>query len=174
MWPFPLFHNLILGLNVWLVSVPYLFCISRFARFYACLIDSYLISFVANRDTYYRFTLLVLILRLRDVTPSHITSLDITPSEGRTLEVLTFEHYTFGQFLLKNITPYEVIPSDVSPSDVSPSGHYTFGTLQLRKITPWWNFPKMKPPKVKHSEGATSRRWNLRSFNPLTVGRWNA
>ena len=25
MWPFPLFHNLILGLNVWLVSVPIFF-----------------------------------------------------------------------------------------------------------------------------------------------------
>ena len=69
--------------------------------------------------------------RLRDVTPSHITSLDDTPSEVRTLEALTSGHYTFGQFHLRNITP-----SELTPSDVSPSGHYTFGTLQLRKITP--------------------------------------
>ena len=55
---------------------------------------------------------------LRDAMPSHITSLDVTPSEVRTLEVLTSGHYTFGKFHL--------------------------GQFHLRNIT----FPKLKPSKV--------------------------
>ena len=50
-----------------------------------------------------------LINRLRDVTPSHITSLDVTPSEVRTFEVLKL-------------------------LDITPSGSYTFGILHLRKL----------------------------------------
>ena len=68
----------------------------------------------------------ILMYRLRDIPPSHITSLNVTPSEIRTLEVLTSGHYTFGKFHLRNITPPEVTPLEVTPSDVSPSGHSNF------------------------------------------------
>ena len=48
-----------------------------------------------------------LIRRLRDVTPLYITSLDVTPSELRTLEVLTSGHYTFGKLHLRAVSPSE-------------------------------------------------------------------
>ena len=89
--------------------------------------------------------------RLRDVTPSHFTSLYVTPLEVRTLEVLTSGHYTFGKFHLRS----------VSPSEYYTFGSYTFrcftfGTLHLRDITTsqnytfhsFWRRPKVKSPKV--------------------------
>ena len=109
--------------------------------------------------------------RLRDVTPSHFTSLYVTPLEVRTLEVLISGHYTFGKLHLWVVSPSKYHTLEVTPSDVSPLGHYTFGTFQLRKIRPstvseyiqrWkvqrWNFRKCNCPKLKHPEGETSRR----------------
>ena len=97
---------------------------------------------------------------LSDVTPSHITSLDVTPAEVRTLEVLTSGHYTFGKDHMLA----------VSPSKYYTFGSYTFrcftfGTLQLRKITPstvsadfrWWKIQRCNFPKVKYPEGVTAR-----------------
>ena len=70
--------------------------------------------------------------RLRDVTPSHITSLNVTPSGLRTLK---YVHFTFGKLHLWA----------ASPSEYYTFGSYTFrcftfGTFHLLDITTSQNY----------------------------------
>ena len=121
-----------------------------------------------------------LLMRLRDVTPSHITSLDVKPSEVRTLEVSTSGRYTFGQLHLRTVSPSEYYIFGILHLrklhlqifhlwDIIPSRHYNFAKLKPSTVSenvPRWkvqrcNFPKVKLPKVQLPEVETSRRWNI-------------
>ena len=88
-----------------------------------------------------------------------IQSLDVTPSEVRTLEVLYFGsntfgiiqpsgHYTLGKFHLRDVTPSESFTfkmlhrRKLHLRDVSPSGCFTFGMFHFHDVLPsgWFTF----------------------------------